>query len=95
MYYALIQRMIFRLMKKKTVEQNLITSTEVSLENVCNQNVHSKQMEDSTMGTIIVLSVFAAICFVAFLIILTLYLKKTRHGKLQFNQKQHNLEIKY
>lgn len=92
MFYALIQRMIFRLMKNKSVEPNLITSTEVSLENACNQNAHSKKkMEDSTMGTIIVLGVSTAICFVAFFIILTVYLKKIRHGKLQYNQKQHNL----
>lgn len=83
-YYALIQRMFFRLMKNKTVEPTSISSTESNLENVCNQNAHSEKKEDSTAATIIALAVFTAIAFVAFLGILIVYLKKTRHGKLQY-----------
>lgn len=81
MYYALIQRMIFRLMKNNSVEPTLITSTGSNLENVCNQNAHSEKKEDSTSRTIIALAVLTAFCFLALLTILFVYLKKLRYGK--------------
>lgn len=83
MYYALIQRMYmyYRLMKNKTVEPTSVTSTESNVENVCNQDAHPEQKEGS--GTaVIFLAILTTICFVAFLAILIVYLKKTRHGKL-------------
>lgn len=82
MCYALIQMMYFRLMKNKTVEPTLVTSTKSDVENVCNQDAHSEKKESSATA-VIVLAILTTICFVAFLAILIVYLKKTRHGKLQ------------
>lgn len=69
-------------MKNKTVEPTSISSTESNLEYVCNQNAHLEKKEYSTAATIIALAVFTAFGFIAFLAILIVYLKKTRHSKL-------------
>lgn len=72
--------MHFRLMKSKTVEPTLVTSTKSGVENVCDQNAHSEKNESS--ATVIILAILTTICFLAFLSILIVYLKKTRNGKL-------------
>lgn len=85
--------MYFRLMKNKTVEPTSVTSTESDVENNCIRNAHSEKKEGSAEA-VIVLAVFTAICFVAFLAIFIVYLIKTRHGNLQLKNIKY-IEIMY
>lgn len=76
--------MHFRLLKNKTVEPTLETSTKSGVENVCNQDAHSEKKE-SFATAVIVLAFLTTICFLAFLAILIVHLKKTRNGKYENN----------